>query len=375
MKFVLLFLTLVLCVCMTSCTYEPVISLANINAHLRNYSVFFADNDRIFVALGFDALVAGNKFFADASVFVLDTVDQLALAYAYFVAAGQIPSQGSSGDAYLRAAAFAVYFRALDIIEYVNTDDTPGFHPGVDTIVGYYNLSNENLTWNPLYVNHTVLVDRKGNKFDLWILTAETKDQVFRIRVIYCGIAVNVDGFIVTPDQAKVVIEIKWFDNPLFTGPSYWSSGPTATPGSQVGLVSFVAAAAGKLSAQASDSSGSGSSATGSVTFTGTYGGLWSWSSNCNVQVSGVGEAGTAHSFFAGSYNGVEVTAYVDVGWVATFVFFSFEGTSPRPEYILWDPTVGGDINYGSSGSGLVVPNCVALLLALLLLLFVTVRR
>lgn len=55
----------------------------------------------------------------------------------------------------------------------------------------------------------------------------------------------QVNGVKISPDSVKVDIAIKWFNNPLFTGPTLYSTGPSnpiLVPNAMVGLVGAMAA-------------------------------------------------------------------------------------------------------------------------------------
>jgi hypothetical protein len=292
----------------------------------------------------------GNRGTIDAVEFDINTWAQLTLAFAYFHAEGEVPTNANdTADGSVTASAFAFLLRAFAVFEYDEKNGVDGFQANTaDSINGVYDLSHRALQWKNLVANRSMVTDNSGREFKVWYISAETLDEVFFIRFIVCGTPLEVGGAHITPDSVKVDFAIRWFTNTHV--PALWTPGPSSStlhPTAQVGVASAMAALAVSAEARPATASANPSLTFGAAGFQGYF----SWAPRADVVVNGV-EAARVVSADVVETRDPDVVAAFRAGWVIRAMFFSFEGT--RPSEVAWDPEFGSQIEYNSATTPIV---------------------
>jgi len=346
--------------------------------HLRAYEAqWWPDVDpRILEVVGIDIEKTSDGAEGDAVLFIMDTVNATAIAFAYYEESAQAP-EGSAGGVSVTAAEFALFFDAVFLFEYNEGNDVPGFQPDTDDLVtGFYNLGA--CEWDGIVVESFNLTDNNGDTFTVWVASATTSDNVFSLQFVAAGRPVSVSGKTITPDMIKIDFEIQWFNNSLNV-PSSFSTGPSPAdwfPNAYVGMATYVAASAGEASY---NSNGGSASTTGSATTNGNpsvtiasgadFTGFFSWETSAGVTVEGEQSVVAVHAEVLDQYSNVTVNAEL----VSQVILFSFHNVS-RPTDVIWDPETGTSVNYNNMGSNSGVetfrPISLVLVLAVLASLF-----
>jgi len=308
----------------------------------------------------------GNKGTIDAVEFDINTWSQLALAFGYFHAEGQVPNNAndtSGGE--VSASAFAFLLRAFAVVEFDDNNGVAGYQKDSnDTVNGVYDLSHPLLQWKPLVANKSEVTNSDGQTFKVWYITAETVDEVFYIRFIVAGTPLSVSGVHITPDGCKVDFAIRWFTEKHVR--AFWTPGPSpaiAHPNAQVGLVSAMAALA-----ETADAKSGTTDANPQVQF-GAAGnvGYFSWAPNADVVVQGVEASRGVFADVVVNNNDANINAAFKAGWIIRVLYFSFDGK--RPSEVSWDPEFGSQIDYTSTASSSTTNAIVVAFFALLVLL------
>jgi len=269
---------------------------------------------------------------------------QTSLAFAYFHAQSQVPTQSNPTiDAQAAAAAFLIAARFFTIFEYSEGNGVPGFQlNSADNITRGYDLSHKDLQWKPITSDTTVLQDSTGASFKVYTIGMETVDEVFFLKFVVTERPVTVDGNRVNSDKVKVDFAIRWFNNSKHV-PTNWTSGPSdvaTAPNAHVGILAVTAAVAGAAAAK----DGTTTQDPSLVIAAGAYAGFFSWKPNADVTIAGATAAKAVYSHIVDTSSDPNVQAAFAAGWVVRVLLFSFEGN--RPDEVYWDPTFGTNIDY-----------------------------
>jgi len=310
----------------------------------------------------------------------LDDFAQTAILFAYFNAEGQIPAAGTNGSGLsasgFSASAFIMAMRVFAVYEYNETNGQPGFQPNSDVATGWYDLSNPFLAWNAITATKQTMTDpTTGGTFDYHSVTIQTTDNVFRLTFHCATVPVQIGSVVITPDNVKIDIEIKWFNNPDNTASilAPWRTGPSNVAQARVGVVVLTAAAAESVNVANTPGVG-GTGATNKVTYGGTggaAGGFFSWNDTADsVVASGAGGAGV----LAVEFDNATFSASVNAAWTVKLFTFSFDAI--RPSDVTWDPVLGGDKSYTVSGAvGMVASVAVSLFSVLFAVMLMETSR
>eukprot|EP01114_Cavostelium_apophysatum_P009245 TRINITY_DN2234_c0_g1_i1.p1 TRINITY_DN2234_c0_g1~~TRINITY_DN2234_c0_g1_i1.p1 ORF type:complete len:376 (+),score=89.22 TRINITY_DN2234_c0_g1_i1:95-1222(+) len=304
----------------------------------------------------------------DAVEFDFSTVLQTALAFGYFHAEGNIPNNFQNLSANIDASAFGFYLRAFAPFEYEEVNGVKGFQNGSDTILRGYDLSNLALPWKPLAINTTTITDEDNNEHNVFIIEAETEDEVFYMRFIVSGVPIDVAGVKITPDSCKVDFAIRWFNPKHVT--ALWTQGPTSAssyPNSQVGLLSAFAAVAASASFDGNGGGNGGDQP--QLTFdSDAFTGFFTWAATADVTVTGVEHVKDVTADIIDASENAEYQAHFNGKGVVQVAIFSFDGI--RPTEVAWDPEFGTRIDYDAveNAAGFVKPLAFFVLLAALLM-------
>jgi len=335
---------------------KAAVSLTDAQAgdHLRHFSAWwFPDiNPRMIGLVGVDIERTGeNSASGDAVLFALNTLLETALAFGYYHAEGEVPLNNANITANVQASGFAFALRFFQVFEWEDTNGTPGFQLGVDTVISTYDLSSLFLSWKPMIIDISNMTDASGNPTSIFIVTIETTDEVFYLRFTATGHPADVGSVRITPDSVKVDIRIRWFNNVYFTGPVVGvSAGPStvgAHPNAQVGLTTAMGALAAAVNIHQGDVSNNPS-----VEFTDNqyFTGFLSWEPTADITVGGV-EAAHAVAGTVVPVTDPTVSATFAAGWLLRLVAFTFNAI--RPTEVAWDPEVGANIDYAGLNSAL----------------------
>jgi len=325
-------------------------------------------NPRILEVKAISAERSTNHGQVDAVEFILSDFNQTALLFAYFHAEGDIPPPGSDGSGVQngQASAFAFVFRVFGVFEYEEHNSILGFQPNTaDNGTGFYDLSDITLSWKPMNATKQILTDAQGQTYEYHTIQIQTSDDVFLLRFHIATRPVQIGSVVTTPDSCKIDVELRWFNNPSFTGPTAYSTGPSdavAHPNALVGIVCFAAAAAGT----ASVNQGSGSDKPGVSFAAGAVGGFFVWEDSADSVVASGAAAAAVHAFEYNDPN-ADYSAHAASGWVVKVFTFTFQAV--RPTFVGWDPEMGGQIDY-SSAPGLVACSVLSLLAMLFAMMF-----
>jgi len=299
--------------------------------------------------------VAPNAGKIDVAQFNFTTQNQSTLSFGYVHGAAQGINNpgGQATDAQI--TEFFFFVRSLAIFEFVNNDGEPGFQQtngsNADQGIGFYDLSNPSILWNPIVLTSTVLTGPTGS-FKVSTISASTADDVFFVRYTVTEHPIMINGVRISPDKSKIDFGIKWYNPKHVKAP--WTSGPfpngnVTFPNAQVGYV----AAAFSAALFAAFHNGTATNAPSGLQFgAGAVVGNFTWAPTANVTVNGVGVTGVVYAHVTDN------SGMVSAGFVGAysfkFIFFAFEGS--RPDYVYWDPVAGADIDYNlldaKAGSG-----------------------
>ncbi|GAM17450.1 hypothetical protein SAMD00019534_006250 [Acytostelium subglobosum LB1] len=259
---------------------------------------------------------------------------------------------------------FASVYSPFLIIEFEDTNGTPGFQQG-DKILGWARLDKWLGGWDiqTKSAPYTTTANNQQYNFTVTQVTAISPDTVTTLRFGVTGAPITFNGTDLSSDITKIDVEIKnYYDaninkaSPLCTvGAPYFecrSTGPSGNANSRLALASFVAVGSAELNVHA-----------GAVVSKGVNGvsGVFDWVST--VTVNGTTATATVHADTYdlnknNTYNvqfGIEGQSTVS----AQLLVHSFD--TVRPASIYWDPTFGGQAgNFGS----VIVPS-IGLILAL----------
>jgi len=292
----------------------------------------------VFVATGVSIQKNGdNTVDADAVEFVFTDLWQTTLYFGYYHAQGDLPTGNNTGLTDVSAAAFEFISRYFAIFEYVDKDGTPGFQNETDQITGFYDLSSVFLSWQAIEIA-SGNISVSGTDYRYFVVEAQTSDNVFLIRFTCVGYPAEVEGIKISPESVKVDIEVRWFNNPAFTGQTLYSTGPSDAslfPKAMVGIVSVFGAAAGEAKVDTTSSQPSLTVKAGGIT------GFFQWETSANVTIDGVGAAGAVYGTQGEEASGQSYNGSFAVGWVVEVLYFSFQGY--RPSLVDWDPEFGAD--------------------------------
>jgi hypothetical protein len=325
---------------------DAVVIVDNNNTRLRAYDVeFFPPNHpRIVEFTGVEIDKTGqNTATLDACQFILTTFNQCTIFFGYFHEQAQIPTTNGGNLTEISAAFFAFAVRTFAVFEYIERNGIPGFQPNTtDGPTGLYDLSNLLLPWKDMVIEAVNFTDANGDNFTVHTITVQTLDEVFLMRFVIAGVAIEVNGVRLTPTLMKIDYQINWFTSKHVAAD--WTTGPsnaTLFPDAQVGMLNVFAAVAEEVDVeqgQGDNSTNSTISFAAGAAFTGVF----NWIVNADVTVSGVEYAGAV--FATESDASSDQTGHIAEEWLARVIFFSFNGS--RPESVAWDPVFGATINY-----------------------------
>jgi len=324
-----------------------------------------SDHPREFEAIGVSANIntAKNTGEEDAVEFYFTDLLQTTLLFEYYHATADLSTTPNGNATNITAAAFVFISRYFYAFEYIDEDGVQGYNNNTDIISGYYDLSNVWLGWKDIAVTSgNISVD--GTEYDYFTVTAQTSDDVFLVRFTGAGYPSSVEGVKINPETVKVDIEVRWFDNPNFTGPTLYSTGPssvTDVPNAQVAVLFAFAAEEAETNVDVTGSSNNAAN----VTFTaGEISGFFSWETSANVTVEGVASVGVVTGTVQDTASNTNVTSSFEIGWEVAIVVYAFEGN--RPSLVVWDPEMGGNIPY--SGVDFLHPSITLFILSMLFL-------
>jgi len=318
--------------------------------------------------------------------------NQLSVYFGYWAAA--ISHNVNENTINQVSASLQLLVRFYDIIIWKNQDGVEGLQfsldgdllcsSGVtttDCLIEAYDLSKA--TWKPIAYN-TYNNTYNNQVYTVYVFTAETQDGVFALNYTVASRPVQVNGVTINSDQTKMDVVIRYFDNPNYTN-------VTSDPDALVGLTAIGAASVG---ASAISLSANGASASKLEFGNGTYKGYFSWEGNCEVNTSsGINTQSVGFKQITAAdlaamnqlnpyviYWQVVYNLYAGFGWALRLYYFSYSGT--RPSQIVWDPEIGGDLNYATDapaspttgGAGLLSTN-VLLIITCFFILFYHLRR
>jgi len=281
----------------------------------------------------------------DAVRFILNTYNDVGIFFQYFAAAVRAPPGGTLMNPATDGAVadFALYVKKVAIFEYLDNDGVDGFqNGGSDNITGIYFLGHPEVRWKAVvYTNNTITV---GNRtVTVHILTWETLDGVFYIRLYVAEAPVTVNGHRLDTNRIKLDVGTRWFDNNNHVRTNY-TTGPSARTNARVGIIAIHAAYGAVAFAHLNNTGGAAPSQVSysSAKFAAAFDYLNTADATTN--------AGTVTATAALRVHVVDVTnagqfnVFAAQGWVVKVAFYSFHGVD-RPSEIFWDPQVGGSPN------------------------------
>jgi hypothetical protein len=291
-------------------------------------------------------------------------------SFAYYT---QSAPSSANGFQATSASAFGFLLRFTSVVEYVEKNGQSGFqydplygiHPDSDQIVGTYDLTKTSVQWKGITYRNETHVNTDGQQFLVHYMNATTTDNVFSFSFVLSGSPVKLsNGIRLSPNSAKIDLQINWFNNPAYTGPrkgglfglDQFATGPSSNPDSRIAVVAAFAAASGSASYGTDPDTNQPYAKFASD----DYAGYFRWVDSADtVTANGIGAAGVG--FSQSSADGMLTSAFG--GWVATLGAWSFDAV--RPDSIYWDPEIGADISPQSSSAFMAAPS-VALLVAAL---------
>jgi len=223
------------------------------------------------------------------------------------------------------------------VFEYLERNNVTGYQNDTeDVITGLYDLSSPYLPWKDLVYerqNYTV----NDTEVSVWYVTAETLDGVFTVRFVIAGVNVVVEGVALSTSSAKIDIDIKWFTDDHVK--ANWTTGPSAFPKAQVGLLSVFVAEAAEAEFNG-DSQNPLNNSNPTVSFVmGQFVGFFSYETQAGTVVDGVQAVGYVHAEITEAAEGGEISNSFSEEFVVRILWFSFEGY--RPSEVSWDPEFG----------------------------------
>jgi hypothetical protein len=320
---------------------------------LRDYTPFLSPIENSSLAGYFGELAgaqnATNQTEAmDALVYLVDSLRQLSLQYAYFRAEA-LPQNDTIGV----NISFAMLIRYFYLVEHEPTGNS-GFQLD-NTILGTYNFSDPNLKWN-LTLQESNETDTDGNQYKFHWVVARTSDDVFTLRFMIAGHPVNVSGYEIRPDESKFDIRIRWYNNPLFKKDS-WTTGPSENAtNSKLALIGAYGVPGGEL--RRNDSVGDVHNSSEILFDNGTFVGFFRWTKMANISSNATSNNSSNlipvldSRLDQNALNQNSSKLPMDLeesflpGWKKEVIAITFDAESPRE--IILDPQFGVRINYTS---------------------------
>jgi len=278
----------------------------------------------------------------DAVRFILNTYNDVGIFFQYFAAAIRVPVQGTAMNPVTDGAVadFALYVKKLAVFEYLDNDGVEGYqHGGSDNITGIYFLGHPEVRWKAVvYTNNTIIV---GNRtVTVHVLTWETLDGVFYIRLYVADAPVTVNGHKLDTNRIKLDVGTRWFDNNNHVRTNF-TTGPSAAANARVGIIAIHAAFGLVAFAQVNNTGGATPSQVSytSAKFVAAFDYLNTADATTNAGTVAATAALRVHVVDVN--NAQQFNAFAAQGWVVKIAFYSFHGVN-RPSEIFWDPQVGG---------------------------------
>jgi len=265
------------------------------------------------------------------------------------------------------SAYFAFASRFLALVEYEETNGIEGLQAN-DTILSTYSLSPQDPStlWQPL-IYETINID--GTSQYLYVVTAVTMDDVFKLQWFITGRPLIIDNNSVDSDGIKLSIEVNYYN---YSGASNSSTSLIA-----IGLVNgFRTVATWRNTTIEGNEDGS----TEGLNIGGSSGnavqGYLLWDKTVNVtqinETDGKGFVRTVHAEYTASYQNDTIQGSFESKTVMNLIFYTLGVDAPRPNHIFWDPQLGASIDY-SALSGQSINSVVVSVWSLIIMIFIVI--
>jgi len=268
----------------------------------------------------------------DAFRLGLSNFFQASMALLYYKAVAQADQNGNVEEFAKAAFAFAIRFYGL--YEYVESGNNTGFQPSEDSVVNVYSF-NRYWIWKPMHHERVTI-----GKTDVDVFTMETRDGIFRVRLVLAGHPLDVGTKQLDPQRFKFDVDFRSEVN----GTVLYQFKDAA---SRMALATVVLAKGARKVRLPSGSGGANE--TGSLDLNDNAGAAEKGTFTWDTEVDGVDAFGKTaffkvHHTYEDVFHDENVT--LDAGYSLSRIFFSFDAINPMS--ISWDPEVGVDPGYGT---------------------------
>jgi len=312
------------------------------NTRVRAYSIdtFPALHPRIVSLKGIRLEQVNDTRYLDVAQFIATTYGTAAIYFGYYHKVSDVPANGLEDASSIKAAAFAFLLETYVVFEFDDRNGIPGFQNGTsDLITGHFNLANGFLQWKDISFSSETITTN-GTSTKVFMVTLETKDEVFSTTFTIAGATVQTGNVTINPTTMKIDYTIKWFTD--LHVQALWTTGPSNAetyPNAKVGMINILAAG---FAHQSTIRNGTGRTGLGLGNQAG-FNAFFDWETD--VTVDGVTNIGGVHHYYANITSDAS-TSNVSATWESTAIVFSFNGS--RPASVVWDPEFGADIDYDS---------------------------
>jgi len=303
----------------------------------------------------------------DAILFGMSLYGQTIVAFGFYESEREVSVQTQNTLVSTDSAYFAFASRFLALVEYEETNGIEGLQAN-DTILSTYSLSPQDPStlWQPL-IYETINID--GTSQYLYVVTAVTMDDVFKLQWFITGRPLIIDNNSVDSDGIKLSIEVNYYN---YSGASNSSTSLIA-----IGLVNgFRTVATWRNTTIEGNEDGS----TEGLNIGGSSGnavqGYLLWDKTVNVtqinETDGKGFVRTVHAEYTASYQNDTIQGSFESKTVMNLIFYTLGVDAPRPNHIFWDPQLGASIDY-SALSGQSINSVVVSVWSLIIMIFIVI--